>query len=103
MAGYEVSSADSAFGTAALVRQLRPSAVLLDLGLPFLPGTSLLDELKADPETADVPVLVVSGLTEVLSPERRAMVADVLSKPVDATSLLDAVRRACSQRGNGGA
>jgi len=70
--------------------------------LPFLPGTALLDELKGDPETADVPVVVVSGLAEVLGPERRAKVAEVLSKPVDASSLLDAVRRACSQRGNSG-
>jgi len=96
-AGYEVATADSAFGAAALVRQFQPCAILLDLGLPFRPGAALLDELKSDPETADVPVVVVSGLIETLSEERRALAAAVLSKPIDSASLLQAVRNSCSQ------
>ena len=44
---YEVSASESAFGAAAMVRDLHPSVVLLDLGLPFRPGSSLLAELKA--------------------------------------------------------
>ena len=80
--GYEVTTTDSAFGAAALVRDLQPSAVLLDLGPPFRPGSDLLAELKSDAWTADVPVVVVSGLTESLSQERCAMAAAVLAKPL---------------------
>ena len=39
---------DSAFGAASLVRDLQPAAVVLDIGLPFRPGTDLLSDLKAD-------------------------------------------------------
>ena len=91
--GYEARTTDSAFGAAALVRELQPSAVLLDLGLPFRPGTDLLAELKSDASTANVPVVVVSGLVEGLSQERRAMAAAVLSKPLVIEQLLAVLLR----------
>jgi DNA-binding response OmpR family regulator len=95
--GYEVETSDSTFGALAMVRKLHPAAVLLDLGLPFRPGSSLLTELKANPETADVPVLVVSGIPEILTDERRALAAAILSKPFQIEELLDAIRTACAQ------
>ena len=57
--GHEVSVADSVLGTAAQVRQLDPSVILLDLGLPYRSGASLLAELKADARTAHIPVVIV--------------------------------------------
>ena len=99
--GYEVEARDSVFGAVGIVREAHPSAVLLDLGLPFRPGTSLLAELKADPRTADVPVLVISGLPGILNEDRRAMAAAILSKPFEIAELLDAVRKACEhERGS---
>lgn len=95
--GYEVATQDSAFGAAARVRDLRPAAVLLDLGLPFRPGSSLLAELKADARTAAVPVLIMSGLPEALSDERRALAAAVLAKPFQLDTLVDAVTFLCAR------
>jgi len=101
MSGYTVDARDSAFGAAALVRAVRATAVVLDLGLPYRTGTSLLDELKGDPATAAVPVLVISGLPEVLTDERRARASAVLSKPFQMTELLDALSHALgSERRN---
>lgn len=96
VAGYEVTTTASGFGVGSLVRRLNPCAVLLDLGLPFRPGSSVLAELKADPRTADVPVLILSGLTEALSDDRRAMAAGVLRKPIDMADLLDAIGSAAA-------
>ena len=90
--GYEATATDSAFGAARLVRELRPAAVLLDLGLPYRPGTELLVELKSDEETADVPVVVISGMIESLSEERQALAAGVLGKPIDVERLLALLR-----------
>ena len=98
-AGYAVTAADSALGAAALVRRLRPHVILLDLGLPYRSGAALLAELKADRGTADVPILVVSGLAETLPAHRRALAADVISKPFSPRELLDAVRAARRPRG----
>ena len=95
-AGYEVTAVDSAFGLAGLVRDLQPAAILLDLGLPFRPGVDLLSELKADARTAQVPVIVLSGLTEILTEERRALAAAVLAKPFDMERLLDVLQQTCA-------
>ena len=91
-ADFEVVAVDSALGAAELARQLQPRAVLLDLGLPFRPGTALLADLKADVRTADIPVIILSGMTEVLSDARRAMAAAVVTKPFDPESLLNTIR-----------
>ena len=49
-------------GTLAMARKLQPSAISLDLGLSDIDGFVLLDLLKHDPDTAHVPIHVVSGV-----------------------------------------
>ena len=44
--GYDVFKLDSSFGVASLVRKLQPSLVVIDVSLPFRPGTALLSQLK---------------------------------------------------------
>jgi CheY-like chemotaxis protein len=90
--GYDVTATDSAIGVRALVESVQSHAILLDLGLPYRSGASLLAELKADPRTAPIPVLVLSGMPEVLAGERRALAAAVIPKPFDVEALLDALR-----------
>jgi signal transduction histidine kinase/CheY-like chemotaxis protein len=78
-----------------LARQLEPCLVLLDLHLPDLGGDEVLRALRADPLTADIPVVVISADA---TPERAdQMAADgvtaFLSKPIDAIRLLELVDR----------
>jgi CheY-like chemotaxis protein len=98
LSGYRVQATDSALGAAALVRRLRPDAVLLDLGLPYRSGATVLQEIKLDPQTRDVPVVIVSAMTETLSPERRALADAVLSKPVSLNGLLSTLHRLTNDR-----
>src|SRR5438309_2118104 len=99
-AGYEVTATTSGFGVTGLVRRLNPGAILLDLGLPYRPGASVLADLKADPHTAHVPVLILSGMTEALSQERRSMATAVLAKPIDMADLIQAVGDAVERNPN---
>ncbi len=94
--GYAVTATDSALGAATLVRRLLPRVILLDLGLPYRSGGALLHDLKTDPATAGIPILVVSALAETLTPERRALTAGVVAKPFSPDTLLSAVRSACA-------
>ena len=89
--GYEVRTRDSALGVAALLRDWRPDAVLLDLGLPDRSGACLLAALKADPATAAIPVVVVSGAPDALPPASRPLAAAVLPKPFDLEQALAVV------------
>ncbi|TMJ20651.1 MAG: response regulator [Alphaproteobacteria bacterium] len=57
-----VSTAGS--GTLAMARKLRPDAITLDLGLDDINGFVLLDLLKHDSETSEIPIHVISGVDE---------------------------------------
>ncbi|CAA9342958.1 MAG: hypothetical protein AVDCRST_MAG48-3760, partial [uncultured Friedmanniella sp.] len=75
-----------------LVRRLGPAAVLLDLRLPGVDGWEVLRQLREDPATRDVPVVIASILDE----KSRGLAggADVyLVKPVARDDLLAALRR----------
>jgi len=75
------------------VRRLSPAGVILDILLPGIDGWEVLAQLKADPRTAPIPVIVVSMLDE----RGRGCAlgaAEYLVKPVDKEQLLAAVYRA---------
>ena len=98
-AGYQVAVAESALGVVERVRHQRPAALVLDLGLPYVSGAHLLAALREDPDPAvrEVPVVVVSALTESLPPARRAQVSAVLAKPFSMDALVSAVQGAITR------
>jgi len=76
-----------------LLRRLRPGLLLLDIQLPDGDGLAFLARLRADPDFATLPVVVVSAdaLEETFVRARQAGADQVLSKPYDFERLLDAV------------
>lgn len=63
-AGYEVISAADGEEGLRLAREHKPDLVILDLMLPKLPGHLVLRELRSQPETASIPVMVLSSLSQ---------------------------------------
>ena len=76
-----------------LARQHQPDMILLDLHLPDLHGHEVLDSLKGDPATRDIPVVVVSADATPTQIERllAAGAAEYMTKPIDVERLLDVV------------
>ena len=60
-----------------------PDAILLDLRMPGMTGWQAIAELKARPETRDIPIIVMSGLGADTDPELAASTDGWLTKPVD--------------------
>ncbi|HET7087414.1 MAG TPA: response regulator, partial [Anaerolineae bacterium] len=97
--GYGVQTV--ATGKAALesVKHDRPDLVTLDIYLPDIDGQEVLTALKSDPGTADIPVIVVS----VVSDGKESLEAgaiDFLSKPLEASRLIDSVSRVLGHIGS---
>ncbi len=92
--GYAVRVMDTALGVPGEIERRRPQAIVLDLGLPYRSGAALLSDLKADPATADIPVVVVSALLEAFPPEHAALAEATLAKPFEVQDLLAALERA---------
>ena len=90
--GYAVRHLPSALGALAVVQQVQPRAILLDLALPYRSGATLLAELKADPATRSVPVIILSAYADTLPPEHAALASAVLAKPFEWPTLLAALR-----------
>lgn len=59
--GLKVTVADTGRQGLALAREDPPMAVLLDMMLPDISGLEVLAQLRADPRTCQVPVVIVSG------------------------------------------
>ena len=82
--GYTVLVANS--GEAALLRaaQSRPDIVLLDACMPGMDGFEVARRLKADPATAGIPIVFMTGLTgtEHLVEAFAAGGADYVTKPI---------------------
>ena len=76
-----------------LAREHRPDLILLDMHLPDMTGEHVLKELRADPATRDIPVIVLSAdATEGHdAPLLAAGARRYLTKPVGVTALLEAV------------
>jgi len=63
-AGYEVISAADGEQGLRLAREHKPDLVILDLILPKLPGQLVLRALRSHPETASIPVMILSSLCQ---------------------------------------
>jgi CheY-like chemotaxis protein/signal transduction histidine kinase len=75
-----------------LARELRPSGILLDVGLPDQSGLSVLDQLKHDPATRHIPIHVVSVADHAQTALELGAIGYAL-KPVAREELVDAFAR----------
>jgi diguanylate cyclase (GGDEF)-like protein/PAS domain S-box-containing protein len=83
---YSIAAANNGEKALELARrQPHPDLILLDIKMPGMDGYAVLSLLKSDPETADIPVIFVTALSEA-SDETRGLalgVADYLTKPIN--------------------
>jgi len=96
-AGYQVSTAFSAAEALDAARTRRFDAVISDIGMPGMSGYQLAEALRALPAYRSTPLIAVTGFT-MFDDRERARAAgfnDFLTKPINPSDLLDAVRRLC--------
>ena len=81
---YPLAFARNGADALAAVRKHQPALVLLDIQMPDMDGYTVCRTLKADPSTENIPVIFVTGLSEVGDEESgfAAGAVDYLIKPV---------------------
>ncbi len=99
-AGYLPVHAVSGEAGITLARELRPSAITLDLILPGIDGMEVLKRLKADPVTRGIPIVIVSVVDN-----RELGIAfgasDYIVKPVDPSHLMQTLGAIVEPSGRG--
>lgn len=97
-AGYHVTVVGRGVKVLEMARRHSPDLILLDILLPDMDGRAVLEALKSDPATADIPVVMLT----VVMDDGTAFdlgAAGYLTKPIDRDELLNAVQTALSRRG----
>jgi CheY-like chemotaxis protein len=91
--GYAVTTA--AHGKHALerVRQQHPDLIVTDFMMPLMNGLELAQTLRADPATAGIPIVLVSGGQGQIARQHPEAFDIVLNKPCEVDHLLAAIRR----------
>jgi CheY-like chemotaxis protein len=96
--GFDVAVATTGEEALRLAKEVRPRAITLDVMMPGMDGWAVLSALKADPDVADIPVIVVSVIDDrTLGHDLGA--SDYLTKPVDPDRLVEVIRRRCAPSG----
>jgi two-component system response regulator VicR len=92
-AGYPARAVATADEALRLLDELRPDLLVLDVSLPTIGGLEFLDQLRANPAWATLPVLIVSGDPAKLAAAEGRRYVGVLTKPFDVTVLVAEVVR----------
>jgi len=96
-AGYESILCDRPQDALEMATEFRPSAITLDIVMKPKNGWEILTQLKRDPRTAQIPIIVVSIVDH---PSMGALLGadEYLVKPVDRATLLAAIERRVNSR-----
>ena len=94
--GYEVQKNVQSLRFYDAVREYQPDLILLDLLMPYLEGEDELRLMQLSPDTAGIPVIVVTAKPDVARDEqtlRQLGVRHIVRKPFDLNQLIQLVRQ----------
>jgi DNA-binding response OmpR family regulator len=92
--GYEAIGALNGRDGVLLAQEHRPDLIICDITMPVLDGFGVIQELRHDPQTTGIPVILLTGQAESVSVRRGLQLgaASFLSKPCVLEELLAAVK-----------
>ena len=102
LSGYEVRTAPNGLAALAMLDTWRPDAIVLDLLMPEMDGSSFLTALRERGQEA-IPVLLLSALRDLASRATLLPVAAIVAKPFDMDDLLGALEGFWGEGGGEGA
>ena len=98
--GYEVQTADNGGQALEIVRTTMPDLILLDIMMPEMDGYEVCEQLKADEQTRDIPIIFISALEQIEDKIKAftAVGVDYVPKPFQAKEVLARVATHLSLR-----
>ena len=93
--GFDVTTAVDGQDCLDKVKDVQPAVITLDIMMPRLDGWEAASRLRADPDTADIKVVLLSARAQEADLQRgeKIGVDAYLTKPFDPDELIDTVRR----------
>jgi len=95
-AGYQAIVEGDGRKVAETARSSQADLLILDIMMPGLSGFEVFDHIRADPASAQMPVLFISAAVGHFAEDfLRRGITDVIAKPFDLNDFLDRVRALC--------
>ena len=93
--GYDILLARNGHEAVAAANREKPQLIVMDVIMPEFDGLAALEEIKLNPETKHIPVILLSARSHILTREEaeRCGAALFLTKPFSPTELLTEARR----------
>ncbi|MBL8090878.1 MAG: response regulator [Anaerolineales bacterium] len=98
--GFDVHGAPGGVEGIKMVREMKPDLVLLDLMMPDMDGWDVYQQMKAEPTTRDIPVIVVTAKAQNIDKVlglHIAKVDDYIAKPFSPQELMESVEKVFSK------
>jgi two-component system OmpR family response regulator len=94
--GYDAEIVGDGRVALEAIARRRPDLILLDLNVPGLDGYQVAERLQGSPETAGIPIILLTGTRETASSPRLTgyPIRDVVMKPFSPKELVARIRKA---------
>lgn len=93
--GFDVSEARDGLEGVRCAQTIHPNVVLMDVAMPRMDGLEATRQLKSNPDTASLPVVILSAFTTTHDRQRafEAGAAEFLAKPCDPQTVASRLRK----------
>lgn len=91
LSDYTVIATDDTRDIFKLIEEHKPDLVLMDYILPHINGGELCHQIKVNPKTSSLPVIIISGYPQILYSLGSYGSDAILEKPFDLSKLLETV------------
>jgi CheY-like chemotaxis protein len=96
--GYDVLTATGGEAGLAQAQNLRPDVIVLDVMMPGMDGIEVARRLRQDPDTKQIPIILLSAKAQAGDIQAGLAVADdYVTKPFEPLDLLERVRNAAAR------
>lgn len=90
---YDVVTAEDGEEALAKIFKVRPDLIILDLAMPKKNGYQVSSEVRKHPETAHIPIVILSAWVRDKAGENTALADVYVTKPFEAEHLLEVIRK----------
>ena len=101
LCGYQVEWIKDGRNAVEKVREKKPDAIILDLKLPGVNGFRICEQLRLEPQTRGIPIIIVSGSWKDAQDRIKSIeigADDFLTKPFDAQELMARIKRMLARK-----
>ncbi|MBK8903235.1 MAG: response regulator [Anaerolineaceae bacterium] len=98
-AGFRVTGAEHGLEALQKVQESKPDIMILDVMMPHMDGLTVCRKIRSNPQTADLPIVMLSGKTHLNAVEEgmEAGANRYLAKPMSRNDLIQSLREVLAE------